>query len=158
MYISLLESGFYIDDVLIHSVIPTTAIIATDLSVRLSMTSVNTAGGTTSGTLECWNGVILKLGRDITAPLHHYQDGTVAAEVLKIGPGTVQSVAISDITVNAVIILYDNTAAGGSIIWSTGTMGAKSEPFSVDLTGVAFFTGLTLAITTANCKATVVYE
>ena len=149
---------FYIDDILIHSTIPTTALIAEDLTVPINVTSVNDATGVTSGTIEFWNGVIIKLGRDITAPLCFYQDGTVAAEVLKIGAGTVQKLNIADVSNTAVLTLYDNTAASGTILYSTGAMGAQSKPFIVDLTGVAFFTGLTLAITGANCKVTVVYE
>jgi|10_taG_2_1085330.scaffolds.fasta_scaffold61205_2 hypothetical protein len=149
---------FFIDDVLIHKIIPTTAIMAADFTVPINVTSVNTAGGTTDGTIEFWNGVIIKLGRDITAPLYFYQDGTVAAEVLKIGAGTVQTISISDVTNTAVVTLYDNTSATGTILYSTGAMGSNSVPFTIDLTGVAFFTGLTLAVTTANCKSTVVYE
>jgi nucleoid-associated protein YgaU len=84
--------------------------------------------------------------------------GTVADQPLKTGAGTIQRLAISDVKNNSVLTLYDSLTASGSIIYSTGTMGANSQPFSVDLTGVAFFTGLTLAITGANCKATIVYE
>lgn len=149
---------FYIDDVLIHKITPTTAPVSETLTVPINMTSVNTAGGSTSGTLECWNATIIKLGRDVTKPISHFQDGTVAAEVLKIGAGELHSIAISDVSNTSNIILYDNTAASGTVIWNSGAMSAKTEPFSVDLHGLGFYTGLTLAIVTQNSKVTVIYE
>ena len=149
---------YYIDDVLIHKVTPTTAPVSETLTVPINMTSVNSGSGTTSGTLECWNATIIKIGRDVTKPTSDYQDGTVAAKVLKIGAGELHSMAISDVSNTAVITLWDNTAASGTIIWSSGGMGAQTKPFDVDLHGLGFFTGLTLTIATAAAKTTVIYE
>lgn len=44
------------------------------------------------------------------------------------------------------------------VVDSSGTMGSNAVPFSVDLKGLTFSTGLTLAITGANSNATVIYE
>lgn len=46
----------------------------------------------------------------------------------------------------------------GTIIWSSGTMGANAVLFSIDMKGLAFSIGLTLAITGANANATIIYE
>ncbi len=150
---------FYIDDVLIHKITPTTAVIAETLSTPINMTSVNGGAGVTSGTIECWNATIIKLGRDVTSPASFFQSGTVAAQVLKVGAGIVHAVAISAVGANSEITLYDNTAASGTILWASGTMAARAEPFTVPFQqGLPFFTGLTLTIATANSNATVVYE
>lgn len=149
---------FYIDDVLIHKITPTTSVIAETFSVPINMTSLNSGSGTTSGTLECWNATIIKLGRIATKPASFYQSGTIAAKVLKIGAGEIHHITISAVSANSVIVLYDNTAASGTVLWNSGSMGARTEPFAVDLHGIGFFTGLTLAITTASSNVTVIYE
>lgn len=46
----------------------------------------------------------------------------------------------------------------GTIIWSSGSMGANTVPFSIRFDSLSFFTGLTLVIATANCNVTVIYE
>ena len=149
---------FYIDDVLIHTTVPTTAPLSETLTVPINCTSINGAAGVTSGTIQNWNATIIKIGRDVTAPISFYQNGTVADQALKEGAGTLHSIAISDVSNNSVITLFDNTAASGTTVWSSGTMSAKTDPFSVDLHGIPFYTGLTLAITGAASKATVIYE
>ena len=149
---------FYIDDVLIHEFKPTTALLAETNNVSVVAQSVNSASGVTSGTIECWNGIIIKLGREITSPVSFYQAGTVATKVLKVGWGTIHQLVISGVINNSVITLYDNTAASGTILWSSGAMGAKTDPFNVDLTGVSFFIGLTMSIVTANSNVTIIFE
>jgi hypothetical protein len=149
---------FYIDGVLIHTITPTTSVLFQSLDVPICMTSVNSASGTASGTLECWNAIILRLGRDQTMPRSVYQSGTTAGLVLKIGSGAMHQIVISGVVNNSAITLYDNTAASGTVLWSSGAMGALTEPFNVDLHEVPFFTGLTLVIAAANSVVTVVYE
>jgi len=148
---------FYIDDVLIHKITPTTVLMSESNDVCVALTSINSATGTTSGTMECWNGIIIKLGREITSPVSWYQAG-LGTKLLKIGFGTVHSLAVSNTSNNAVITLYDNTAASGTILWSSGSMGANAVPFNVDLHGVGFTIGLALQILTANANATVIFE
>ena len=78
--------------------------------------------------------------------------------MLKIGSGILHSIAVSGVANNSVVTLYDNTAASGTVLWSSGAMAANTVPFSIGLQGVTFFTGLTLEITAANSNATVSYE
>ena len=58
---------------------------------------------------------------------------------------------------NAVITLYDNVAAAGTVLWTSGSLPAITTPFSFDL-DVPFYTGLTLVVATANAGATITYE
>jgi hypothetical protein len=149
---------FYIDDVLIHKITPTTSVLAQSLSVPINIISFNSASGTTSGTIECWNSVIIRMGREETMPISYYQSGTTAGVVLKIGAGQLHSVNVSGVVNNSAITLYDNTAASGTVLWSSGTMGAQTTPFSIDLHQVHFSTGLTLLIAAANSIVTIAYE
>jgi hypothetical protein len=149
---------FFIDGVLIHRFTPTTAVLYQTLTTPVTFTSINGAAGVTSGPLECWNAMILRLGRDATEHRHFYQSGTVAAQVLKIGAGNLDRIAVSGVAVNSAITLYDNTAASGTVLWASGAMGATTQPFGVDLGNIPFFTGLTLTIATASSTVTVMYE
>ena len=52
-----------------------------------------------------------------------------------------------------------NTVAAGTVLWTSGSMGAQTQPFTIDfIKGLPFFTGLTFDIVTANSTVTIVYE
>lgn len=84
--------------------------------------------------------------------------GTTAGTVLKYSAGILRVLNISGVLNNSVITLYDNTAASGTIIWSSGAMSAQTQPFSLEFNETSFDNGLTLEITSANSNITVVYE
>ena len=149
---------FYIDNVLIHSIKPTVALLYQSLTVPITAKSRNSASGTTSGTLEVWNTSISRLGRNITAPVYKYQSGTTAGLNLKIGAGSLHNIIISNINNNADVTLYDSTSATGSVIFSTGPMANNSTPYSIPFGGLSFYNGLTMVISGANCNVTLVYE
>jgi hypothetical protein len=154
----VMGAWFYIDDVLVHHFTPTTANMSAVYSLPITAASVNAATGVTSGTLELWAAVISRLGRDVTGPISKQQVGTQAGLVLKRGAGTLHTIAVSAVSNNAVVTLYDSLTATGTVVWSSGSMGALTTPFSVDLHEVPFFTGLTLEIASANATAVVIYE
>jgi hypothetical protein len=154
----IMKVEFYIDGNLIHTLTPTTGNIISDQNLYIGATTVNSASGTTSGIINLHAATIMRIGKDETQPRSHFQVGTVAAQVLKYGPGLLHSICVSNVTNNAVITLYDNTAATGTAIWASGAMSNSTMPFSLDLHGLPFYTGLTLAITGANCNAVVLYE
>ena len=99
------------------------------------------------------------MGELITSPASDYQSGTTAAKILKYGAGMVNELAISGVANNSVITLYDNTAASGTILYSTGAMPANTTPFVISFEkGLPFFTGLTLVISGASSTVTTLYE
>ena len=59
---------------------------------------------------------------------------------------------------NAQVVLYDNTAASGTILWDSGTMGSQTIPFDINFHSLPFSNGLTLVISAANCNVLVIYE
>lgn len=87
-----------------------------------------------------------------------YQSGTTAGLVLKYGAENIHGMVISAVTQNAVITLYDNTAASGTTIWSSCIMSAQTQPFDLEMHNIPFSVGLTMAITGANCNVLIAYE
>jgi hypothetical protein len=154
----VMKAEFYIDDVLIHTLTPTTAQFdATALNLPISFGVLNTAASA-GATLECWATNTARIGREQTQPRSYRQSGTTAGVVLKRGAGQLHQILISNVSNNAVVILYDNTSAVAPVIWSSGSMGALTTPFGLDAHEIPFETGLTLEITTAACDCVVVYE
>jgi len=145
---------FYIDDVLIHKIIPTTDVLYEDLDVPICMTTENTAGGTTSGTIECFNSVIMRLGREETGPAYYHIAGAAATHTLKVGPGKLQKIMFNN-TSGTNITIYDNTAASGTVIGIITTTSAAIGEWEYN---VAFNTGLTMVTVGNSLDATVIYE
>lgn len=154
----VMQVQFYIDDVLIHTLTPTTAALeATALNLPICFGVLNTAASA-GATLQCWATNTSRLGREQTSPRSYRQSGTTAGVVLKYGPGQLHQVNVSAVSNNATITLYDNTAASGTVLWTSGAMGTNTTPFTVDLHEIPFETGLTIVIATANCDCVVAYE
>jgi hypothetical protein len=129
------------------------------LDVPVSITSENTAAGVTSGTIECWNAIIMRLGKSETTSKSTYQAGTTAGLTLKLGSGVVHSILVSGVTNNSVITIYDNTTPlATAILWSSGAMAANTVPFQINTRDMPFYNGLSLDITGANANVTVIYE
>jgi hypothetical protein len=154
----VMKAEFYIDGDLVHTLTPTTGNMISDQNLYAFATSVNGASGTTSGALNVHAATIMRIGKEETQPRSVYQAGTVAALVLKRGPGITHTISLSAVANNSVVTLWDNTAASGTTLWSSGSMAAQTQPFQIDLHQVAFYTGLTLSITGAASTVTVVYE
>lgn len=148
---------FVIGDEILHTVTASAATWADTIAHYLYLSNIN-SGNTTSVTLSCRVATIRRLGNASTQPISKYQAGTTAALVLKLGAGNLHGIAISGVANNAVATLYDNTAASGTIIFSTGAMGANTVPFAIEMHDLPFSIGLTLAITGANCNVTTIYE
>lgn len=72
-----------------------------------------------------------------------YFDASGDAALLKTGPGVIGKLVIHTVGTGATVILYDNTAASGNILYSWATADGKVER-SLD---ARFETGLYLQIT-----------
>lgn len=147
---------FYIDGILLHK--DSAGHRSNFLSLPIRFENNNSNGLTTDVVLDVLASAIVRYGSLITNPTSHFESGQIAAQVLKYGPGAVRGLVISNIDNNANVILYDNTAASGTVIWNSGQMPSNATPFDIDMHGLPFSTGLTLAITTADCDTLVVYE
>jgi hypothetical protein len=148
---------FVIGGIPLHKVTAASGTWANTTNFYIWMDAGN-SGNSSAVAMYCRTANISRVGALHTQPTSFYQAGQIAEKVLKYGPGNILGLAISGVVNNAVVTLYDNTAASGTILFSTGSMGANTVPFSIDLFGVSFSIGLTLSITTANANATVAYE
>lgn len=152
------EMLFFIDQTLIHKLTITDTLYSQNYSLPITFENINTSNANANVNISCPISNITRIGKFDSSPISIYQSGTIAERVLKYGTGLLHSMVISGVSNASVITLYDNTAASGTIIFSTGTMGPQTTPFSLDLTGAKFTNGLTLAITGANSNTTIIYE
>jgi hypothetical protein len=157
IYITNSKVYFIIGDVLKHiaSFPSATWTDTTNLPVRMDSTN---SAGTTAYTITARVSTIYRLGGLLTQPTSKYQAGTTAGVVCKYGAGNIHGIVISNITAGSVVTIYDNTAASGTILFSSGAMAEKTFPFSLDFKGIPFSIGLTLVIATQISNALVVYE
>lgn len=149
---------FVINGELLHTLSATTTTWADTMAHYIYMDSVNSNNAQTNNVIECRVASIARLGSLQTQPTSKYQAGTTVGVVLKYGAGNLHGIIISGVVNNAVVTLYDNTAASGTVLWSSGAMSANTTPFSLDFKDLPFYTGLTLVIGTANCNATIIFE
>jgi hypothetical protein len=151
---------FVVGGDVLHTVSAAATTWASSMNHFIYMSNVN-AGNTTSVVLRSRVASIARLGDLLTQPASFFQSGTVAAKVLKYGPGNLHSLILSSAVNGSVVTLWDNTAASGSQIFvATLTLGAQANnlPMALDFKGLPFFNGLTLTIATQNSNATVIYE
>ena len=146
---------FYIDNVLIHTILPTTAPLFNNLTLPVTAQTINSAGGTANGALEMWAGTILRLGREISAPKTSYIHGAVAAQVLKIGSGSLRLVCLNGLGNGSTISLYDAVTATNPIAIISPPNGATGQTYTYD---IDFYTGLCITTVNAATDITVSYE
>lgn len=157
IYITNSRVVFAINGVKKHTVSATSATWSNKVSLPAKISNTNT-GISTNHIIYCRVMTIYRLGNLATQPTSKYQSGTTAGVVCKYSTGNLQGAVISGVTNNSVVTLYDNTAATGTVIWSSGTMGSQTIPFNIDFKSLPFANGLTLAITGANCNVLLIYE
>lgn len=149
---------FVIGDEILHVFTASTTTWSNTMSHYLFADNVNSNNLNTNQTLKIRAMSIYRLGRLETAPMSYYQSGTTAGVVLKYGAGTIHGLIVSGVVNNSVITLYDNTAASGTVIWSSGAMGAQTTPLGLEFHDISFSNGLTLVIGSANSNCLVIYE
>lgn len=127
-----------------------------DLPVRLENT--NSGGLATSLSMFTSVATLLREGLPDSQPISVFQAGTTAGIVCKVGSGNVRKITLSNVSNAAVITLYDNTAASGRILWQSGTLGAQTNPATLDFDRAPFNIGLTLVISGAAANVFLTLE
>lgn len=153
-----LSAKFFIDGILIHTIRAEDESLTETLNLPVTIENFNENGNTTDNQYEVLFATILRLGEISTGSVSYFQEGTTAGEVLKYNSGIISEIIISGVANNSVITLYDNTAATGTVLWSSGQMPANAIPFGINLKAVPFSNGLTITITGANSNALIIYE
>jgi hypothetical protein len=107
--------------------------------------------GTTTASLEIWEVGIIRLGRDLTAPIWEYIHGAVTAQILKRGAGTLHAI-IDNSGTGTSLTLYDALTATNPI--------AIINPRATSMYSYVldFYTGLTITTVGGTADITVVFE
>jgi hypothetical protein len=157
IYFSAAAIYFAISGDLLHTYRPTDDRWAGTAEFHVYADSVNINGHSDEHNLKVHSAGISRFGKLSPQYVSDSQSGSIAAKTLKIGVGMLASLSVSGVANNSVVTLYDNTAASGTVLWTSGPMSAQSTPFDVNLNNIPFNIGLTLAITGANSNVTTVY-
>jgi hypothetical protein len=156
--ITNLSAQFYIDDVLIHTISSATDSLTTSLTLPITFENNNSGGSVSPVALTMRVVSIVRLGNPSTQAISKFIQGITAGVVCKYGAGNIHGLIVTAVTNNSVITLYDNTAASGTVIWSSGAMGAQTQPYELEMHDIPFSIGLTVVIATANSSILIMYE
>jgi len=149
---------FTVNGKLLHTVSATTTTWADTQEFYLYSSNINTGGASTNTTLNILSHCMITLSEPDAAIHSYFQQGTTAGVVLKYGAGSIHGAIVSGVANNSQILLYDNTAASGTVIWDSGPMAANTAPFSLDFNNDQFNIGLTLVISGAASNFKVIYD
>ena len=122
------------------------------------MENIKTSGATNIE-LECDGAYIARQGELITSPASKRISG-ISGTVLKYGAGVLRGAQISAVVDNADIDLYDGLSSGGTLIWASGNLKAKTDGTTqqIEFWGLQFNDGLFVNITDSAADILVVYE
>lgn len=147
---------YFVDGTFLHHFAPTTAVLTQELTNPVSATIFNSAGGTTSGTMEVWASSILRFGKEITRPksVNLTSNTTI---VCKLGAGTLHRIVQNKAGSNTnTVTIYDNTAASGTVIGTILNTAGSMGSIEYDLD---FYIGLTVISATGTAgDLTIVYD
>lgn len=155
----VMGAWFYIDNVLVHKFSPTTVPMVASYNLPSTTTSINSASGTVSGTIEVWASMILRLGNSISQPKHTWFPlGTTTGLQLKLGSGNIRNIYIGRPLNGAVITLSDSTSVATPVIWSFTANNNSPQIMDISLDNIPFRDGLRLTVSGANAEVFVAYE
>jgi len=143
---------------IIHTFNASAAIWTDTLHLPIRIENFNNNGSTTNVSLKVRLATAARFGISDMEKKATFQSGLTAETIIKHDVGNLHDITISSIANNSQIILYDNIAASGKILFDTGMMPANAIPISLNMGGVHFNIGLTLAITTAASNCLVIWD
>ncbi len=141
---------FIVNDVLLHTWNADAQTWAGSMSHHVYLANIN-SGNNTIVTMSVRQASISRLGPLNTSSTYRRLTGA-ATTVLKYSPGTLHRVILAS-TGGTSIQLYDNTAAGGTVIALLTTGAIASIAFDTE-----FYNGLTAVTVGAGCDITIIYE
>ena len=146
---------YYVNGVLLHKTLG--GHLTGLLTLPIKIENVNDNNSVSPVTFDCLGVAIMKQGQLETSPVSRRVSGT-SVTVLKYSAGVLKGIVISAVVNGADINIYDGTSTGGTLIWASGNLAAKTEPFNIDFYGLPFSNGLTLEIADSSADVLTVYE
>jgi len=157
IYYAPFEVVYYIDNELLHRLPSTTAPLSSTMTLPVGLECNNLAGNTANNTLQVRVSSISRLG-DLYSDSFVRATAAATSSIFKYGAGKLHRIVFTGIAAGSVAV-YDNINASGvafiDLTLPTGA-GAFVSPFSLEIMA-NFYTGMTV-VTTANVKATWIYE
>jgi hypothetical protein len=149
---------FVIDGAVLHTHHADSQTWSSTENFYIYMDTINSNNLQTNHTIECRVASIRRLGPLLTQPASYYHAlGTTAGVNLKLGPGNLHSLILSNIVDGAVITLSDSITTTTPTIFQVTALSA-SITIPIDFKGLPFFFGLRLTIASKNASAVVIYE
>lgn len=146
------------DNKIIHTFNAAAAPWSGALHFPIYLENTNSGGSTTNVVLQVRLAAATRFGIPQMEKKGTFVSGTTAATIIKHDIGNFHEISIAAVANNARIILYDNIAASGKVLFDTGAMPANTTPVSLTMGGVHFNFGLTVAITGAAANVLVVWD
>jgi hypothetical protein len=148
---------FVVDDVLLHTITGSTAALIDTFSLKIGLECANTGNNNAANTLVVRSSTINRLGLPETRPIWKYYAGTLAATVLKYGPGILHKVVVNKAGTS--ISLFDDTNTGAPanpicVIDTNKTTGV----IGVGQYDLDFYNGLIAVIAGSGSDTTIIYE
>lgn len=147
-----------VDNKILHTFNTANEMWTETMNFHIHYENVNSGGSTANVTMKSRLGVISRFGIPEAQPRNTFHTGTTAGTVLKYGPGDFHGIIMSAIGNNSAITLYDNVAASGRILFSSGPMPQNSVPLPLDFGGTSFNIGLTLVVATASSNINILHD
>lgn len=146
------------DNKIVHTLSANAVAWTGNLHLSIWLANYNTNSLASDVAMQIRLAVVARFGIPEVQPDGYFQQGLTAGKILKYGPGELKSIILSGVANNAVVTLYDGTSTAGSVIWSSGTMGAQTIPFSIPGDNEAFNNGLFLTVTGAAANVWVHFD
>jgi hypothetical protein len=146
------------DNKIIHTLNAAAAPWSSTLHFPITLENYNTNGSTTNVVLQVRLATAARFGIPEMEKKGTFVTGTTAATIIKHDIGNLHGITLGAIANNARVILYDNIAASGKILFDTGAMPANTVPIGLPLGGIHFNLGLTIVISGASANVLVNWD
>ncbi len=136
---------FMIDDVAVHTFSIADTTLISSMVGQIYLSNVNSGGSTTDHDLDVVAVSVVNMGDAVNNPLYYNIDAVAETRTLKSGGGTLHSITIGRLGgANALLTVYDNTAASGTkIITMDLTNNNAFGTHTIGVEGCNFYNGLT---------------
>ncbi len=146
------------DQKILHTFNAAPGIWTNTLQLPICLENNNSGGSTTNVSMSVRLAVAARFGIPEMEKKGTFISGTTAATIIKHDIGNFHEITISAVSNNAQIVIYDNIAASGKVLFDTGAMPSQTVPLSLAMGSVHFNIGLTIAITGASANCLIVWD
>jgi hypothetical protein len=160
IYYNARGAYFFVDEVLIHSLMPTTTTLTVSQSLPVGLETTNSGGNTNNNSVTIQGATINRLGDYLTNPSYtNLAANSATPVVIKSSVGNLVGLVLNSSGASTnVLTLYDNTTNSGPVIATIATGGTGiAFPTFIDFKGLQFNTGLAVVLNGGASPANVTF-